>query len=534
MVSKRFLLSLFSAFHHLKNGTHHRITLYSQSFVALTYLFTNLAFLLVFAEDEGAVNTTTGPSPPPVPPALVVETSAVAARQSREVQSAITKAMLNDNVTKAEILWSLHCVCDHTSQRSAARSVSLFPNMFPYSDTACKMELQWTKVGYYINHGLGPHFSGELRKYLEDTADFVSVGFDESLNKITQKIQMDLQVRFWHKEKDECVTRYLTSEFLGHATAVDLRTKFESEVGEKLLQKLLQVSMDGPHVNWLILDELIARLKKLYPQAPILLQIGSCGLHVIHGAFKTGFKETGWGVIQFLRALYYLFKDVPARRADLAHYSKQDLVPLKFCEVRWLESASVANRAILLLPGLQKFLDAIEKKKPLSSSSYLTVKNGLSDPMLRVKLAFFVSVCSLTENFLREFQSDAPYVPFLYEALQDLVRSLMEMFVNEEVLSESPSVTSVDITDDKNLPTAIQVKLSYTVKDAILQVRKDVKSKDILLFRQDCRTALISMTKKILERSPLKYKFTCAASCLDPAVLSTIPDVCLKRLSKCL
>lgn len=44
--------------------------------------------------------------------------------------------------------------------------------------------------------------------------------FDESLNKIAQKGQMDVIVRYW---KDNQVhTRYLTSMFLGHAAATDL------------------------------------------------------------------------------------------------------------------------------------------------------------------------------------------------------------------------------------------------------------------------------------------------------------------------
>ena len=47
---------------------------------------------------------------------------------------------------------------------------------------------------------------------------------------------------------------------------------------------------------------------------PKLLDVGSCGLHVVHGAFRTGMKQTGWGIDQVLKSLHSLFHDAPARR----------------------------------------------------------------------------------------------------------------------------------------------------------------------------------------------------------------------------
>ena len=43
--------------------------------------------------------------------------------------------------------------------------------------------------------------------------------FDESLNKSTQTKQMDIHVHLYDDAKKAVVTRYLTSAFLGHATA---------------------------------------------------------------------------------------------------------------------------------------------------------------------------------------------------------------------------------------------------------------------------------------------------------------------------
>lgn len=46
--------------------------------------------------------------------------------------------------------------------------------------------------------------------------------FDEAMNKVVQKGQMDIIVQYWNESDNKVQTRYLTSTFLGHATAKDL------------------------------------------------------------------------------------------------------------------------------------------------------------------------------------------------------------------------------------------------------------------------------------------------------------------------
>ena len=53
------------------------------------------------------------------------------------------------------------------------------------------------------------------------------------------------------------------------------------------VSKLVQFSMDGPNVNWKLLDLFEEDRHDKNPDCPYLLQIGSCGLHVLHGAYQT-------------------------------------------------------------------------------------------------------------------------------------------------------------------------------------------------------------------------------------------------------
>ena len=62
------------------------------------------------------------------------------------------------------------------------------------------------------------------------------------------------------------------------------------------VNKLLQTSMDGPSVNHKFLEKVSKEGKG--EEQHQLINIGSCGLHTIHGAFKTGAKNTKWNINQ--------------------------------------------------------------------------------------------------------------------------------------------------------------------------------------------------------------------------------------------
>jgi len=54
-----------------------------------------------------------------------------------------------------------------------------------------------------------------------------TVSFDESLNRVNQKKQMDMIVRFCDHKVNKVADKYFKSEFLGHATAADLLIHFK-------------------------------------------------------------------------------------------------------------------------------------------------------------------------------------------------------------------------------------------------------------------------------------------------------------------
>ena len=76
---------------------------------------------------------------------------------------------------------------------------------------------------------------------------------------------------------------------MGHPTAKNLLESMTTSLATINSINLTQLSMDGPSVNWLLFDLLEKQHEE--QELPKLLNIGSCNLHVIQGAFKSGFQS---------------------------------------------------------------------------------------------------------------------------------------------------------------------------------------------------------------------------------------------------
>ena len=85
---------------------------------------------------------------------------------------------------------------------------------------------------------------------------------------------------------------------------------FVEKCGTMNLSNMIQLSMDGPNVNWSY-QKLMAELYD--DRSRKLIDNSSCGLHVVHNAFRAGFGATGWDLKSVLWALYQIFHETPAR-----------------------------------------------------------------------------------------------------------------------------------------------------------------------------------------------------------------------------
>ena len=120
--------------------------------------------------------------------------------------------------------------------------------------------------------------------------------------------------------------RYLDSRFLRHSTDRDLFDQYNIAVKGRDDCKICQISMDGPNVKFLqkVQDDRIEN------EQPALIDIGSCGLHTVYGAFKC----TSCKLKKILSGSYQILPDSPLRRDDCQSVTNSVIYHLKCCATR--------------------------------------------------------------------------------------------------------------------------------------------------------------------------------------------------------
>ncbi|GBM79370.1 hypothetical protein AVEN_32979-1 [Araneus ventricosus] len=101
------------------------------------------------------------------------------------------------------------------------------------------------------------------------------------MNEVNQTKQLDCHVKFWDHNK--ITTRYYSSDILGHATPELLFEKINEKCLTLGAKNLLQLAMDSPNVNLKVL-EMMKEMKNELNKS--LLNVRTCGLHVMHNAFR--------------------------------------------------------------------------------------------------------------------------------------------------------------------------------------------------------------------------------------------------------
>ena len=261
---------------------------------------------------------------------LIQPTLMTSFASSSSAKSQSTIALPSLQVKKTTILLGLKCVMSHLSQRCIESFVELFPILFPDSIIQFGLAVYYKKL---LFSSLLPGVGVKVR--------FVSC-FDEAFNQISKRKQMDVHVIYFDESKQKVVRSYIGSSFMGHADAGDTFEHFKDVHGDlDLTHNLTQISMDGPNVNWKTIKFIDENRKLDDPECNNLLCIGSCGLHVLHGAFGTAQKVAEWDVDKFCKNIFSIFKKSQARREDylqtndllVSHEDKEVayLFPETFC-----------------------------------------------------------------------------------------------------------------------------------------------------------------------------------------------------------
>lgn len=133
--------------------------------------------------------------------------------EKNEERSIVNLFNRDPNISKAEIMWTMHIIENNGSMNSCNKTIPIFKLMFTDSEIAKKMQLSATKSSYLYTFGLCEYFTELFKENFKNIKYYV-VCFDESLNKIAQKCQMDFYIRIFNNITNKVDTRYLRSVFI--------------------------------------------------------------------------------------------------------------------------------------------------------------------------------------------------------------------------------------------------------------------------------------------------------------------------------
>ena len=165
-----------------------------------------------------------------------------------------------------------------------------------------------------------------------------------------------------------------------------------------------------------------------------LINVDSCSLHVVHGAFRSDESKPKWGIDTLLKALHNLFDESTTKREN---YAKITGSSLPFCGHRWPEDKSGAERTLKIWPEITAYIrETLKKPKSQipTSKIFSKVRSAVQDSLITERLEFFVSVAVILKPYLEISQSDALLSLFIMSELQVMKETLMGKLVKRQEL----------------------------------------------------------------------------------------------------
>jgi hypothetical protein len=319
--------------------------------------------------------------------------------------SSVQLYLHTDAVLKAEVLWCFEVARNGLTFRSCDGITDTFQAMFNSDIVAKDMQLSRSKVSYVIADGLGPHFMKELVKDINESKTPFVVEYDETTQAQIKK-QLNIQIRYWSKMRNEVCVRFYKALMFGHAEGAKVASRIIETLQEDgiQLQNLSCLSSDGPNVNKTIWTHVQKRLTDAGHNG--LIQIGSCNIHVVHNAFRAALCQFGTDAEELAIDLHTFFKLSAARREDFSSVQldlelKEEFF-VRHVTSRWLTFGRAVKRILSQWPAICQYIAMLQKKdakqQPVSAA-YRRIARQCQSKELLVQLHFIDEVVPVFEEF---------------------------------------------------------------------------------------------------------------------------------------
>ena len=132
--------------------------------------------------------------------------------------------------------------------------------------------------------------------------------------------------------------------------------------------------------------------------------------------------------------IYQIFDQSPSRRGNY-----DEIYHLQFCSHCWTENQIVTERAIDVWDDIvvvvNYWMGLPQAKQPKEGNKcYSQLKTAISDQLMKTKFKFFVATAKILNSFLVKFQTNNPMIPFLAQAIEEIMGLFGSSFLLKERL----------------------------------------------------------------------------------------------------
>ena len=130
-------------------------------------------------------------------------------------------------------------------------------------------------------------------------------------------------------------------------------------------------------------------------------------------------------------------------------------------------------------------------------------------------------------------QTDRPMVPYLEEALSDILLTMMRIIVKPSVLAEantSYKLSKINLSEASNLNPCELIKLPTATKALVAKAELQPPKKSN--FLKDCQAMIVTLLQKVQDKCPLRYGIARYASSLSPSKIIAEKEMCRDNFCK--
>ena len=175
------------------------------------------------------------------------------------------------------------------------------------------------------------------------------------------------------------------------------------------------------------------------------------------------------------------------------------------------------------------------KSKQPKCNSFSIVSNVVNGVLTPLKLSFFSYMASLFHPFLKNYQSELPLIPFLYDDPTEVLKKVLQIIIQDKKLDcNGKDLPKIDLNKKSNLKSSKQFHLGLAT-EAIL---KELKSKDMVCtsdfqkFYEMFSKCIKTAASKLFKKSPLNSVILCTSRVFNWALIHAENKLSLMKMMK--